>query len=224
VREPSEPVESYQEELSLIKTILKNNPKGMTVTDISREMNTNRNSVAKYLDILLISGHAEMITFGPAKVYFPSRRIPLSAILDFISDYVMVLDGDLKIVQVNDMFLEFLDAEREVLLGQRIENAALPMFATAELLANIQETLDGKEFTDEIDFQGDGDHFYFRIRLIPTAFEDGGQGVTIIVTNITATKRIERALQGDKKKLGFDKARSPMISSENKVKKGKQNV
>jgi response regulator of citrate/malate metabolism len=64
-------VESYQEELTKIKTILKDNPKGMTVTDIARKIQVNRNSVAKYLDILLISGHAEMVTFGPAKVYFP---------------------------------------------------------------------------------------------------------------------------------------------------------
>ena len=62
-------MESYQQELTEIKTILKSNPKGMTVTDIARQIHINRNSVAKYLDILLISGHAEMVTFGPAKVY-----------------------------------------------------------------------------------------------------------------------------------------------------------
>ena len=95
-------MESYQKELALIRTILKKNSKGMTVTDISREMDINRNSVAKYLDILLISGHAEMITFGPAKVFFPSRRIPLSAMLNFTLDYIILLDRDLKFLQMND--------------------------------------------------------------------------------------------------------------------------
>ena len=122
-------MEGYQKELSRIKTILRDNPKGMTVTDISREIAINRNSVAKYLDILLISGHAEMITFGPAKVFFPSRRVPISSVLNFVSDYVLVLDGNLKITQINDTFLEFLDIKRDDLLGDFIEKACLPIFA-----------------------------------------------------------------------------------------------
>ena len=69
-------MESYQEELSEIKKILKQNPKGMTVTDIAREMKLNRNSVAKYLDILLISGQAEMVTFGPCQGLLPLLSNP----------------------------------------------------------------------------------------------------------------------------------------------------
>ena len=77
----------YQKEISKIEHILKENPKGMTVTDIARKMKTNRNSVAKYLDIMRISGLVEMITFGPAKVFFPARRVPITNMLNFTSDY-----------------------------------------------------------------------------------------------------------------------------------------
>ena len=177
----------------------------MTVTDISREMNTNRNSVAKYLDILLISGHAEMITFGPAKVFFPARRVPISAVLNFISDYIMILDRDLKITQINNTFLEFMNVERDRLLGQRIENFVIPLFTNTVTISNIKDTLDGKEFTEETSFQTEEEEFYFRIQLIPTAFEDGRHGVTIILTNITEKKRIEKALQGSRKKPNVDK-------------------
>lgn len=191
-------MESYQKELAQIKEILKESPKGMTVTDIAREMNINRNSVAKYLDILLISGHAEMVTFGPAKVFFPSRRVPISSVLNFISDYIMVLSRDLKITQINDAFLDFLDIERSVLLDQRIDNSTLPLFTNMEMQSNIKEALEGKDLAEEINFQTDDEYFYFRIRLIPTTFDDGEQGVTIILTNITEKKRIERALHGSK--------------------------
>ena len=77
-------MDEYQREITLIKRVLSDNPKGMTVTDISRKIKINRNSVAKYLDIMRISGHVEMITFGPAKVFFPSRRIPISDMLNYI--------------------------------------------------------------------------------------------------------------------------------------------
>jgi len=192
-------VEAYQKELTEIKTILKNNPKGMTVTDIAREININRNSVAKYLDILLISGHAEMLTFGPAKVFFPSRRIPLSTVLNFISDCVLVVDADLKIILINDTFLSFLKLQREELVGQFMNQSTLSLFTHLKMIQHVQNALEGKEIVEELCYQTDDDNYYFCIRLLPTTFEDAGHGVTIIFTNITEKKRIEHALQGEKK-------------------------
>ena len=194
-------MEGYQKELKRIKTILKENPKGMTVTDISREMHTNRNSVAKYLDILLISGHAEMVTFGPAKVFFPSRRVPISNVINFISDCVLVLDEFLNILQVNDTFLDFLDIHREVLINADFEKNILPLFPKKSFLTNLKEAIEGKEFSDEMRFSTKENYFFFKIRLIPTIFENGRQGVTIILTDVTEKKRIESALRGGFKNL-----------------------
>ena len=191
-------VETYQKELSRIKGILKDNPKGMTVTDISREIKLNRNSVAKYLDILLISGHAEMITFGPAKVFFPARRVPLTAVLNFISDYIMVLDRELKVLQVNNALLEFLDLSRDDFVGREIEKTLLKAFHEFEILSKIKHALNGNQLADEVHFKTEEKMFYFRIQLIPTTFEDGRQGVTCIMTDITEKRQIENALKGEK--------------------------
>ena len=90
-------MDGYKQEIALIKKVLKQNPKGMTVTDISRKIKVNRNSVAKYLDIMRISGQVEMITFGPAKVFFPSKRVPLNNILNYTSDYILIFDSNYKI-------------------------------------------------------------------------------------------------------------------------------
>ena len=38
-------MDTYQQEITQIKQILKDNPKGMTVTDISRKIKINRNSL-----------------------------------------------------------------------------------------------------------------------------------------------------------------------------------
>jgi stage V sporulation protein SpoVS len=91
----------YQDELSKIKVILKANPLGLTVTDIAKRININRNSVAKYLDVLNISGQVEMRAIGPAKVYYPSQRVPLSALLNYSSDHIVVYNSDLVVVQAN---------------------------------------------------------------------------------------------------------------------------
>lgn len=188
-------MESYQKEIAQIQQILKENPKGMTVTDISRKIKINRNSVAKYLDVMRVSGHVEMITFGPAKVFFPSRRVPLSDILNYTSDYVLVFDENFKITMINDAFLDFMKNEREEILGQKIPEF-FPSFLKddGEVLIGMKEALQGRNFSKDVDLEGKGYRFYFSIRIMPTTFEDGRNGATLIIKNITQHKLAELAL------------------------------
>jgi PAS domain S-box-containing protein len=188
-------VENYQEELTKIKTILKNNPKGMTVTDIAHKIDINRNSVAKYLDILLISGHAEMVTFGPAKVYFPSTRIPLSAMLNFTHDYIILLDKDLKFLQTSDTLLKFLDIQRSDIIGRTIDTFSQSFFPLPELAQNAKRALDGSELTIEKRYEHQNRMVYLRIKHIPTTFDDGEPGVTIIIENVTDRKHTEEKMR-----------------------------
>jgi PAS domain S-box-containing protein len=188
-------VESYQEELTKIKIILKNNPKGMTVTDIAHQIHINRNSVAKYLDILLISGHAEMVTFGPAKVYFPSSRIPLASMLNFTHDYIVLLDRDLKFLQVSDNLLTYLNVPRSTLIGQSIETFAESFFQLPELAQYARRALEGREITIEKRYTKEKDAMYLRIKHIPTTFDDGEPGVTLIIENITDRKLSEEKMR-----------------------------
>lgn len=184
-----------QKQLSEITKVLKTNPRGMTVTQISKEIDLNRNSVAKYLEVLLISGHVEMRSYGPAKVFFLSQRVPISAMLEFSSDYLLILDRDLKVIRINDKFLKLLDAEKENLIGQRIEDAPIPIFGTNEIASNLRAALNGKQITKEIDYSIGETEYCFNAKIVPTTFEDGLPGVTVILENITERKRMEEALR-----------------------------
>ncbi len=184
-----------QEKLSEITKVLRDNPRGMTVTQISKEISLNRNSVAKYLEVLLISGHVEMRSYGPAKVFFRSQRVPISAMLDFSSDYILILDRDLKAIQINDNFLKLVGIEREAILGQRIEEVSLPVFNTPEMMTNLKAALNGKQITQEMECSVGETEYCFNIKIIPTTFEDGLPGVTIILENITERKRMEEELR-----------------------------
>lgn len=189
-------MDGYQREISLIKKVLSENPKGMTVTDVSRKIKINRNSVAKYLDIMRISGHVDMITFGPAKVFFPSRRVPILDMLNYTSDYILVFDSNLKITMANDSFLNFMKISREELIGQTINETFSKVFKDhAEMLVGIKEALDGKKLTQDIDLKMNKEHYFFRINIVPTTFEDGRQGGTIVIKNNTHHKIAENALR-----------------------------
>ena len=97
-----------QDKISRIRVLLKLHPRGLTISEVSQRLKLNRNSVAKYLEILLISGQAEAQNYGTARVFFLSRRIPISAMLSASSDLVVTLDEKHRIVFVNNNFLEFL--------------------------------------------------------------------------------------------------------------------
>jgi PAS domain S-box-containing protein len=188
-------VESYQEELAQIKTILKNNPKGMTVSDIAREININRNSVAKYLDILLISGHVEMLTFGPAKVFFPSSRIPLNALLNFTHDYIVLLNRELKFLQVSENLLKFIEIQRSEIIGRPIHTFSVSFFEIPELAQNAKKALEGTEHSIEKQYIQKNQLFYLRIKHIPTTFDDGEPGVTLVIEDITDRKQTEEKMR-----------------------------
>jgi PAS domain S-box-containing protein len=184
-----------QDQLSKIRKVLKANPRGMTVSQISKEINLNRNSVAKYLEVLLISGHVEMMSYGPAKVFFLSQRVPISAMLDFSSDSMLVLDRDFRILNVNDNFLKLVGMKREDLVGQRIEDVSLPVFDTAEIMSNLEAALNGKQIKREMECSVGDIDYCFNVKIVPTTFEDGLPGVTVILENMTERKRMEKALR-----------------------------
>jgi PAS domain S-box-containing protein len=191
---------SYQNEIEQIKKILKENPKGMTVTDIARKIKINRNSVAKYLDIMRISGVVDMITFGPAKVFFPATRVPVSELVNYVSDYIIIFNNDLKIKMINESFLKFLNKKREELIGQNFNDNILKIFKdNTDLSISINEALEGKIFHKDVDFTKDGQNLYFKIKILPTNFEDGGQGIALVITNITKKKIMEKTLKDNQK-------------------------
>lgn len=184
-----------QEQISKITKVLRDNSRGMTVTEISKEIGLNRNSVAKYLEVLLISGHVEMRSYGPAKVFFLSQRVPMSALIDFSSDYIIILDRDLKTIQVNDNFLKLVNIERETMLGQKLEDFAPNAFNTPEMTANLKATLNGKKITQEMECSIGEVQYYFNLKSIPITFEDGLPGVTMILEDITERKKMEEKLR-----------------------------
>jgi multisubunit Na+/H+ antiporter MnhF subunit len=132
--------------------------------------------IAKYLDILLISGQAEMVTFGPAKVFFPSTRIPLSSILNFTHDYIALLNKDLQFVQVNDNLLAVLGITRDDIIGQPIDTFTHQFFQIPAIAQHAHQALNGKQLTSEHPYNDNNRTFYLFIQHIPTTFDDGEPG------------------------------------------------
>jgi len=191
----------YQEDLNRIRKTLQDNPRGMTIQDISQELCINRNSIAKYTDVLLALGHIDLKRVGPAKLYFLSQRVPISSILNFSSDFIAVLNKKYEIIQINQAFLDFLDNKRENMIGFSIKSAPPHISQHSELMKYLEAGLNGTDSTQTLLVQVGNRDYYLRMKFIPTTFDDGEPGITLIMEDVTEKRKAREKLKDNEAKL-----------------------
>lgn len=177
-----------------IKGVLLANPKGIGITEIAKKAGMHRSAAAKYLELLRASGQVEMRRAGMAKLYSLSHRIPLSAMLDFKDDILIILDDNGRIVQVNERCEVLCGQSRERIVGKLMENSSIPILADPEISDTIRTLENPEILLRSYSLAGKGDARHYRIRLIPTVFDGGKKGVTIIGVDITGEREITRQL------------------------------
>lgn len=182
-------------EVDAIKETLREHPMGMNIKEIASAVAMSRNSVAKYLDVLTATGQLGVRQMGNAKVYYLSRRIPLVNILNHTHEQIVLLDRDLRISQVSDSFSRFAEKDKGELLGIRLSRLAIPILSEKDEY-DILPLLDGgPTLVKEVKVLRDGIEYYFNARFLPTAFEDGGPGIALLLEDISERKRAENALR-----------------------------
>jgi PAS domain S-box-containing protein len=186
---------SDREYLSKIGSLLKKHPRGLTISEISQQISVHRNSAAKYLEILQVSGRVEKRELGAAKIFFLTQRVPTSSLLNYSSEFVIVLNKRLEIIQVNDPILRFFGVEREALVGKAAARAPVPLIrdiAESGILEKVQA--DEKEIVSERESLLSEERYYFRVKCLPALFEDGQSGLTLLLEDISSRKKYEQDL------------------------------
>ena len=188
-------MQNYPQEIAHIKNLLRQNPEGMSVTDIAKALKKNKNTTGRYLDILLISGQVDMRTYGMAKVFTLSQRVPLSAVLSYSKDLIMVLDKESRIADINDNFLNLLHLTRKDAVGKNLMYLKSPGADVHELV-NSLITTPSEEGVSTLSLQvKETGERIFKQKSIPTVFDDGARGVTIILSDVTEDILRERELR-----------------------------
>ncbi|MDD1700072.1 MAG: PAS domain S-box protein [Methanoregula sp.] len=184
-----------QEKVDRLKQTLKWHPRGITISDLATKMEMNRNLVAKYLDILLISGQVEMQVMGAAKVYFLTQRIPISSMLEFSSDMVIILDSAMTILQVNEPLLVQLNEKKEAFVGWKIKDVDHPFFNAIPVIDPSKGTDPVHDQVREFECTFDGKEHNYKIKQLRTAFEDGSNGIILIIEDITTQTAYQKMLE-----------------------------
>jgi PAS domain S-box-containing protein len=187
-------MDSRQETIKKIKSLLRSHRNGLTITDISQKLMLNRNSTAKYLEILLISGDVNLNTYGPAKVYTISQRMPISAMVKFSADIIILIDNDLRVLDANENALSLLDIDRIDIIGNRIDSLQSPLLARLAIPEVFDEIQSKGEIQREFAFTSHDEDRHYRVRLIPTVFDNLEEGITVIGEDVTKQIRFEESL------------------------------
>lgn len=188
-------MQDYQQELIRIKNLLKQKSKGMSVTGIANALKKNKNTIGRYLDILRISGHVDMRTYGMAKIYSLSQRVSLSVVISYSKDLIMVLDNESRIIDINDTFLAFLHLTRKEAIGKNVNYLTSPEVDVHELI-NILTENPSEETERILSFQvKETGERIFKQKSISTVFDDGARGFTIILSDVTGEFLREREIR-----------------------------
>jgi PAS domain S-box-containing protein len=190
-----------RKELSVIKETLNESHRGMTIMEISKAVGLNRHSVAKYLEVLVAAGQVDMRSFGPSKIFSISQRVPIAAMLSFSSDLIITLDDDLCVRYVNEKFLEFMGRDRDAIIRKNVQTFSRYLQTEPPMMPYITSALAGKEGSVDIFYQGVAKRYHFILKALPTVFEDGKNGATLIMSDITARVEAEEALREERGEL-----------------------
>jgi len=193
-------MDAYREEFARIKDLLKKNPQGMSVTEIARELDRNKHSMGRYLDILHALGDVEMRAYGMAKVYTLSCRVPLSAFISTIGEAFFVLDDDRRIMQANAIFFDLIGLKKEEVIGRYLSYLEVPGPDMQEMLAVIAARLGEVDQTFDVALGEAEGRRDFTVRAIPTLFDDGGGGHAVVVVDVTEKMRAFRAVEVSERK------------------------
>ncbi len=107
----------------------------------------------------------------------------------------------MKAINVNDRFIKFMGLNRKDVLSKTIQEFSYPSRIEPPLETYINAGLEGKESVVEIFYKNGMGGSYFIMRSIPTIFEDGTNGVTLVLSDITKRVKAEEALRKERNEL-----------------------
>ncbi|HII99303.1 MAG TPA: PAS domain S-box protein, partial [Methanoregula sp.] len=121
----------------------------------------------------------------PAKVYTFSHKMPLSAMLKFSADIILLINNKMQVLDANENAISVLGISRQNLLGNQIRDISSPLIARLSIPEIFDEIQAKGEIQREFCITLDNLERHYRMRLIPTVFDNMEEGVTIIGEDIT---------------------------------------
>ncbi|MCP1661429.1 MAG: PAS domain S-box protein [Methanocalculus sp. MSAO_Arc1] len=174
-------MENQQDEERAIHDLLKRHPNGLSVTEVAEALGRNKHSTGRYLASMYAAGQVEMRTFGKAKIYSLAYRVPLPSLIQTMSERIIILDTDLRVLFINQASTDFLGVSGDRVTGQDIRYLPVSDPAIHDLCLLLADQVSDTEQVIEHAVENvSGEITYLHTRIIPS-FDDGHRDVYVIV-------------------------------------------
>ena len=94
--------------------------------------------------------------------------------------------------------MDFEGITREEALGIHIDNISLSLLRDEEILEKIRDFDLERQFCKDVSISHEDGEYYFKAKIIPTIFEGGTRGISVILEDNTPQKRYELSLEEQK--------------------------
>ena len=186
-------MDEYRDEIAKIKEMLAEHPQGMSITEIAAQLKVNRNSVAKYMDILQIQGAVDGRKMGTSKVYYLSARMPALSVKKVCTRPLLILDKDALVTDTNRAFTDILGTTNDRIAHQPFDTLPIQIMEGGTFQQVLKAALRGSSQR----VQGRMTHATGRVHAAtllfePVVFETGKPGIAVIID-----EQISRAPPGE---------------------------
>lgn len=138
-----------------------------------------------------LSGQVRLFEIGKAKKYLLVSEELSHNLYDLSTSFVLILDQDLKIVYINEAYLQFSNIPRHIIIGKRIESIQLDIFASPDIITLLKKYRgEGVEY-HTIELQVNNNKQIYTITLAKVQFVSNKQAIALIAQDITSKRRME---------------------------------
>ena len=175
-----------------ILIVLESKKKPLSISEISRSTNISRNTAARYLDLMHLSGQVKLLEIGRAKKYLLSSQCSSISPCDLSSDLILILDFDFRINYVNEAYLKFSGLSRNLVIGKRIDALNLDLFTSTNILRLLQNYHSEELEYHTLEIIRDNQHFFFSLTLAKVRVASLKSAIAIVIKDITEKTEIRR--------------------------------
>ena len=179
---------------SAILEYIREKNKSFTIREIGEGTGISRNTIAKYLEVLVQQGELEEKPVGTAKLYSISQRVPGSIILRFVSEPVCIITSDLKIVSCNSSFEKNIAGNNHTVFQNSLDQL-IPEIKDKNIIALIFSASHGEqqEYTHNLNIRGRSCQIL--LKFIPLTLSAGNQTCGILFHDQTGIQVLQSSLQ-----------------------------
>ncbi|WP_067050355.1 helix-turn-helix domain-containing protein [Methanofollis ethanolicus] len=159
-----------------ILCLLEEETHGLSISDISRTIDLNRNSVAKYLNMLVVAGRVEMQVVGSARVYRLAVRFPVSTLFPFLPDPAVTVGSDLRVRHVNAHFCALFGMREDEIVGAPVSETPCAILRFLTDSGYLEGAVRGKRDGGGTWHPLAGECGAYVVWTVPAVFEDGDYG------------------------------------------------